>query len=289
MPIYKYIKNIKNRFYSGISTEHSYRGDLENLLINLVKNIKVTNEPKRQKCGAPDYIIQNKEVPIGYIEAKDIGIDLKKIEKSDQIKRYLKSLDNLILTDYLEFRFYKYEQNIINVKLASIENNQIIPHPENFESFKNHIKEFCSFKGQTIKSAEKLAYMMAHKARLMQEVIHKAVIEEDEDNTLKNQLKAFQKILIHDLEAKPFSDIYAQTIAYGLFAARLNDKTIDDFSRYEARELIPKSNPFLRNLFDYISGADLDERVKWIVDDLADIFRATDLKAIMANFGHSTA
>ena len=288
MQINEYLKQVKSRFSTGISTEHSYRADLQNLLDGMVKGITVTNEPKRQKCGAPDYIIQKKEVPLGYIEAKDIGIDLSKTEKSDQVKRYLSSLDNLILTDYMEFRFYKYGKKVKEIKIASIENGKFKVHTDSFESFNTHILDFCGFKGQTIKSAEKLAKMMAQKARMMEEVLFNAVKEEDENNTLQNQLKAFRQILIHDLDEKTFSDIYAQTITYGLFSARLHDKTLEDFSRQEARDLIPKSNPFLRNLFDYISGAQLDDRVVWIVDDLADILRATDLKSILADFGKTT-
>ncbi len=288
MPINEYLKQVKQRFKSGISTEHTYRSDLQVLLNSLVLGITVTNEPKRQKCGAPDYILQKKEVPLGYIEAKDIGIDLNKIEKSDQIKRYLGSLNNLILTDYLEFRFYKYSKKVKTIQIASIINEKLKTHPENFESFQTHINDFCGFKGQTIKSAEKLAQMMAQKARMMEEVLHNAVKDVDEDNTLKDQLKAFRQILIHDLDEKAFADIYAQTIAYGLFAARLHDETLDDFSRQEARDLIPKSNPFLRNLFDYVSGAQLDDRVVWIVDDLCEIFRATDLQSILSDFGKAT-
>jgi predicted helicase len=286
--IEQYCTNIKQRFRTGISTEHSYRGDLQNLLQNLIKGINITNEPKRQECGAPDYIIQRKEVPIGYIEAKDIGVDLDKIEKTDQLKRYKKSLDNLILTDYLEFRFIKYGEKVKTIRIVDTENNKFNILSENFESFILHINDFCSFKGQTVKSAEKLAKMMAHKARMMEEVIHKAVETEDEDNTLKEQLGAFRQILIHDLSEKQFADIYAQTIAYGLFAARLHDTTLEDFSREEALFLIPKSNPFLRQLFTYVAGPDLDNRVVWIVNDLADIFRATDVKSLLADFGIAT-
>ena len=60
MLINDYIKSIKEKFNSGISTEHSYRTDLQNLVKELVKDITITNEPKRQKCGAPDYIIEKK-------------------------------------------------------------------------------------------------------------------------------------------------------------------------------------------------------------------------------------
>ena len=289
MSIEEYIKKVKKLFDSGLSTEHSYRGDLQLLIGSLVKDISVTNEPKRQKCGAPDYIIQKKEVPIGYIEAKDVAINLDKIEKSDQLKRYLASLDNLVLTDYLEFRFFKYAQNVKTIQIGRIENGKIKALPNNFSSFQTQLIDFCEFKGQTIKSAEKLAQMMAQKARMMEEVLYKSVKEnEDQDNSLVDQLHAFRQILIHDLDEKTFSDIYAQTIAYGLFAARLHDSIPDDFSRQKARDLIPRSNPFLRNLFDYVSGAQLDRRVVWIVDDLCELFRATDLQSILDDFGKAT-
>jgi predicted helicase len=290
MPVNEYIKQVKKGLSTGISTEHSYRPALQNLFNNLVNGITITNEPKRQKCGAPDYIIQRKEVPVGYIEAKDIGENLVNPKKTDleQRKRYLASLENIIFTDYLEFHFYRQGQKVKEISIGSIENGKLKIHTENFSSFETHIKDFCDFKGQTIKSAEKLAKMMAQKARMMEEVLYRAVSEDDENNSLKEQLKAFRQILIHDLDEKTFADIYAQTIAYGLFAARLHDKTLETFSRQEARELIPRSNPFLRNLFDYVSGAQLDDRVVWIVDDLADIFRATDLKAILNDFGKST-
>ncbi|MCE5223892.1 N-6 DNA methylase, partial [bacterium] len=284
----EYLQIIKKRFQSGISTEHSYRGDLLSLINSLVSGVTVTNEPKRQKCGAPDYIIQRKEIPLGYIEAKDIGADLDKTEKTDQIKRYLESLSNLIVTDYLEFRFFQYGQKVKEIKLASIKNDKFFVHSENFEIFLTYIQNFCQFEGQTITSTVKLAEMMAKKAKMMKEVFFNAVLEEDEHNTLKDQFLAFKQILMHDLDEKTFADIYAQTITYGLFAARLHDPTLQTFSRQEASELIPKSNPFLRSLFSYVSGIELDERVRWIVDDLADIFQATDLNAITADFGKLT-
>ncbi|MEZ4527631.1 MAG: hypothetical protein R2941_17060 [Desulfobacterales bacterium] len=50
-----------------------------------------------------------------------------------------------------------------------------------------------------------------------------------------------------------------------------------DFSRRKAAEINPKSNPFLRELFQYIAAYDLDDRIRWIVDALCDLFRATDV------------
>ncbi len=73
MTIKDYLNTIIQRFKEGRSTEHSYRCDLQNLIKSLAPNVQVTNEPKRQSCGAPDYIITHKDIPIGFIEAKDIG------------------------------------------------------------------------------------------------------------------------------------------------------------------------------------------------------------------------
>ena len=132
---------------------------------------------------------------------------------------------------------------------------------------------------------------MAGKARLLSDIIGKALSRDEinqEDSTLKDQMMAFKEILIHDITPQGFADVYAQTIAYGMFAARLHDPTLDTFSRQEAAELIPKSNPFLRKLFGYIAGPDIDDRIKWVVENLSEIFLACNVEEILKNYGKST-
>lgn len=230
-----------------------------------------------------------------FIEAKDIGDkDLdgaKKTGNKEQFDRYKASLHNLMFTDYLNFHLYHDGEFVTKIALAEIHNGTIVPRPENFASFTNLLKDFCSHIGQTIKSSKKLAEMMAGKARLLSEVIERALTSDEtnrEDSTLKDQMNAFKQILIHDITPKAFADVYAQTIAYGMFAARLHDPTLPTFSRQEAAELIPKSNPFLRKLFGYIAGPDIDDRIKWIVDGLVEIFLACNVEEILKNYGRST-
>jgi predicted helicase len=291
MTLQDYLDRIITRYKTGISREHSYRGDLQNLLEALASDVLVTNEPARVACGAPDYIITKQGIPVGYIEAKDIGVALGSKTLKEQFDRYRASLDNLIITDYLDFHLYIDGEFKTSVKIAEIKNGQIIPLPANYASFVNLVKDFCTFSGQTIKSSKKLAEMMAGKARMLADVIEKA-LDSDEENqensTLKDQMGAFKQVLIHDIKNREFADIYAQTIAYGMFAARLHDPTLPTFTRQEAAQLIPKTNPFLRTLFQYIAGYDLDSRIVWIVDGLADLFRATDVAALLKNFGKAT-
>jgi len=295
MTVTKYIDNINQRYKLGNATEHTFRGDLQQLLESLIPEIRATNEPKRQSCGAPDYILTKKDIPVGFIEAKDIGDkDLEGKKKSgnkEQFNRYKASLNNLIFTDYLDFHLYRDGEFVTKIAIGEVTERGIKALPENFATFENLIKDFCTHIGQTIKSSKKLAEMMAGKARLLSDIIGKAVTSDQdnhEDSTLKEQMTAFKDILIHDITPKGFADVYAQTIAYGLFAARLHDPTLDTFSRQEAAELIPKSNPFLRKLFGYIAGPDIDDRIKWIVDNLTEIFLACNVEEILKNYGKST-
>lgn len=297
MTLSQYIDKINTLYKTGNAREHSYRGDLQNLIMAILPDVLVTNEPARVDCGAPDYVLTRKDVPVGYIEAKDIGVDLGSKTLKEQFDRYKSGLSNLIFTDYMDFHFYKDGELTTKIAIATLRQAQdgksveIVPIPENFDQFNQLIKNFAETISQTIKSPTKLAQMMAGKARLMADIIEKSLNHDDQEgkrSQLKAQMLSFQQMLIHDIDNKAFSDIYAQTIAYGMFAARYHDPTLKTFSRMEAAELIPKSNPFLRKLFQDIAGFDLDTRLTWIVDELVNIFLASDVATIMKNFGKST-
>jgi len=295
MTIAQYIDVINLRYKRGNATEHTFRGDLGSMLETLTPEISATNEPKRQSCGAPDYIISKGEIAVGYIEAKDIGDkDLegkKRTGNQEQFDRYKSGLPNLIITDYIDFLFYKDGVFTTKISIGKLENGSILPLTENFEHFTNLFKNFTEEIIQSIKSPTRLAEMMAGKARLMANIIENALNEDDEKgemSNLKRQMLSFQKQLISDIDNKSFSDLYSQTIAYGLFAARYHDPTLPTFSREEALKLIPKSNPFLRKLFKDIADDELDFRLVWIVDELVKVFLASDVGSIMKNFGKST-
>ncbi len=238
MTIQEYLSKINTLFITGNAREHSYRGDLQNLIMAILPDILVTNEPARVSCGAPDYVLTRKDVPVGYIEAKDIGVDLADKKLKEQFDRYKSGLSNLIFTDYMDFHFYKDGEFVTKIAIATSpdpsKGGEIVPIPENFETFTNLIKNFAQTISQTIKSPTKLAQMMAGKAKLMADVIEKSLTNDDQEgkrSQIKSQMLSFRQMLIHDIDNKSFSDIYAQTIAYGMFAARYHDPTLPTFSR----------------------------------------------------------
>ncbi len=287
----QYISNLAKRYALGNATEHTFRGDLQQLIEDIMPKISATNEPKRQKCGAPDYILTQNNIPIGYIEVKNIGdkdlIGAKATGNKEQFDRYKKALGNIIFTDYLDFYLYVDGEFQTSIAIGELKNGNIIPKSENFNFFTSFIKDFCAYQGQTIDNPKKLAEMMAGKAQILSLVIENALNNDKEnkqDSSLKEQLNAFDEVLIPHIKPKEFADVYAQTIAYGMFTARLHDEVSLTFTRQKTNNLIPKSNPFLKKLFDYIAGDELDTRIIWIVDALAEIFSACDIQKILQHY-----
>jgi len=291
--ITQYIIELDRIHQAGNATEHSYRPALQRLLESVMPGLIVTNEPRRIECGAPDYIVTRNEIPMGYVEAKDIGVNLKKPTQANksQFDRYKQSLDNIIFTDYLEFFRYEKEKGEIveSVCLAERKDGKIRLFKENVARFESLIVHFCDARPQTIASPDKLAEVMAVKARLMAEVIEKTLVNDRSKGPLAELMGAFQEVLIKDTTPKEFAGLYAQTIAYGMFAARPRSTNSGRFNREEAARLIPKTNPFLRKLFLDIAVYDFDDRLRWIVDDLAEVFSAADMHAVMTNFGKRTS
>ena len=283
-----FIQKLQNTYATGNATEHSYRSAFEALFAAL--GVTALNEPKRVKCGAPDFIISDGEIVVGHVEAKDLHIGIRGMKDSnkDQQERYKAALPNLIYTNGLDWDFYRDGKLMASVIIADFLMG-VIPKPDQYETLENLLRDFISQKPQTITSPRDLAERMAGKANLIKDVLRKTLAEDEAiQNELTAQYQAFKENLIHDITPDDFADIYAETIAYGMFAARLHDTTLDTFSRQEALELLPKSNPFLRSLFGYVAGYDLDDRIVWIIDDLARVFQACDVAKLMEGFGKLT-
>ena len=293
MDLKEYISTVNQKYRAGNATEHSYRGALEQLMQTLLPKLRIVNEPKRVKCGAPDYIASRKDgMPVFYIEAKDIGdndLDGRNPHgHKEQFTRYKQALDYIIFTDYLDFHLYEHGEFVDSVRIAEVKGDKIVAINENKEKFLNLIEHVGNNAIQSITSASRLAKLMAGKARLLANIIEQAMNDDADsyaNDNLRGQYQAFKDVLIQELQPTDFADIYAQTIAYGMFAARLHDDTPEDFSREEAARLIPKTNPFLRQIFNNLAGNDLDDRIAWVVDDLVTVFQATNIEKIMKTYG----
>ena len=283
-----YVKELDRLYQTGATTEHSFRPALQRMLEDTTHLI-VVNEQTRIACGAPDLtLFAPSNLVVAYVEAKDLldtDLDGKKKNKA-QFDRYKNALSILVFTDYLSFHLYEDGVLLDVVTIASIEKGHIVLNEGQIHRFLSFLEKLRSACPQKIESAAKLAKLMAGKARLLADAIALRLKNDtDRSGDLWNTLEAFKEVLISDLDEKHFADLYAQTIAYGLFAARIHDKTPESFSRIEAAERIPKTNPFLRQFFQQIAGFDIEESIQWIVNDLVVIFANTDVQKLQKSMG----
>jgi predicted helicase len=289
-----YLAEVKREFGTGVSTEHTHRGALKALVESFSPDIVAINEPKRVECGAPDYVVKRGDLSIGYIEAKDVGRSLDEAERSEQLDRYLRSLENLILTDYLEFRWYHRGELRERARLAKLTRDGKIVSDKKGEV--DLVRLFESFLDQSpvpITSSKELSERLARLAREIQRAVVKAFEQDLASTELRNLRRAFAEVLIPDLDLSEktaeFADMYSQTIVYGLFAARCNHLGPEPFRRLGAARSIPRTNPFLRQLFETITGTALDdEPYVDYVEDVVTILDHTDLDSVLADFGKRT-
>ncbi len=286
----EYIQAVCAKFVYLETSEMGYRTDFEILIKGIFKSInvrRIDHDAKAKEGNKPDFVVLNNDVPILYIETKDVGTSLDKVEQSDQMTRYF-GYTNLVLTDYLEFRFYRnglpYSEPI-KIGISDIKNRTITPAPDKYELVARTFLDFTKSQKEPIQSGKHLAKIMGGRAQRIRDNIRAFLITESEKNTeLVRVYHTIKRLLVHDLTKDAFADMYAQTLVYGLFVARFHDETRENFSRGEARDLIPKSNPLLQHFFDHIVGPNFDSRLEHIVNELCEIFSHADIPELMKEY-----
>lgn len=285
-----YIRSISKKFSYEETSEMGYRTDFEILLKGIFESINVKrfdHDARAKEGNKPDFVLHKHNVPILYIETKIIGASLDKIEKSEQMARYY-GYANLVLTDYVEFRFYRnglrYEDPI-KIAEYDIKHRTITPIPGNYEHVAKSLIDFTQSHKEPIRSGEHLSKIMGGKAQRIRDNVRQFLSKESEKNTeILRIYEAIKKQLVHDLTREAFADMYAQTLVYGLFVARYHDETPDNFTRREASELVPKSNPLLRHFFNHIVGPDFDKRLEYIVNELCTVFSHANVPELMKQY-----
>ena len=141
----------------------------------------------------------------------------------------------------------------------------------------------------TVRTSKELASQLAQLAMRIRLRINQVLSLENEHGPLRQVLASFQASLVHDLDDDGFADMYAQTIAYGLFSARVTNPKGGDAGGLLS---VPVTNPFLRELLATFLevggraqrgvGVDFDQLG---VNDVVDLLDSTDMEAVLRDFG----
>lgn len=297
-PIANYLSQIKKNIAHGDATEHTHRPALKALLEASEVGITATNEPKRKtECGAPDISVTRKQIPLGYVETKDVGTNLLEMQRGkgangEQFIRYRDGLPNWILTDYVQFQWWVAGEKRLTATVAALDDKGKLQPTVNGEAeLARLLDAFLTQSALTISTPQDLATRMAGMARNIHALILRTFAHGDlkEKRWLTDWLEAFKTTLVPDLDEKKFADMFAQTLTYGLFAARMHAPGDRPFVREMAAHTLPKTNPFLRKLFEEFAGVSMPETFSWAVDDLSQLLRHADIGKALKDFASATA
>ena len=278
--ILEYLSEVQALLNTGEANEHSYRPAFKDLIEKLNTDIQAINEPAYTGGNAPDFLFKRKDVPIARAECKNLTINIKDKGPQEQANRYVAAWGRILLTNYYDFEIINESGELETFSIAKLEDKKIIPLSENFNRFVNLLHDYLLPSHRTIKSAKNLAIIMANKACLLRDNAL-AAIQENKDSDIYAQFLSFKQVLIHELTEEEFADMYAQTLVYGLFVARYFDPTLKTFSRYEAQDLLPSTNPLLKKFFGHVAGTDYDPKIAWLVDSLIEAYLSTNVYALM--------
>ncbi|MDX9835157.1 MAG: type ISP restriction/modification enzyme [Desulfobulbus sp.] len=293
-----YLSKIQALINSGKATEESYYHILKEMidawaLKNNRKNCEVLILPKATEGGNPDFRVWDGKARItGYIEAKKPEtFHLDPIAVTPQLKRYLETFPNLILTNFFEFRLYQHGELLQTALAASpINATQMKKTPPLLDvaELDSLLERYFEFDLPAITDPQSLADALAKRTRFLRdEILHimKQEYREEEDTPQKGLpgfYDAFKKMLISKLTIEQFADLYAQTLTYGIFAART--RSDGEFHRELIYQNIPGTLGILKNIFRYISLEEPPKALAVQIEDIADILFKTDIKKILHRY-----
>lgn len=293
----KYLNEIQG--ISPQDKEHTYRTHLQNFLESLKESLMLENktlqsltikhEPNNDKegRGAPDFLIQNQGLIIGYIENKRVNADLDSVAQSPQIEKYLRLSDNLMLTDYLRFCLVRkndkgkaqivQECRICELSQlkATLKNKTLLESKQ--KELTELFKLFFTHSPKPIVAAKEFANSLAQRTQILKD----SLIEAQDDSHIISLYETFKEQLYKELDFTEFADSFAQTLTYSLFLARLNNTSGKEIDLYNAKAFIPKSFPLIRAMSGFLDDLEDLDSIKWLIEEILYIINHIDIISII--------
>src|SRR3990167_1060731 len=234
----------------------SYAGGKEYLhMLNIAATSNPGSESLGEGVGFPDIEVRQNRRLIGYIEVKSPSQNLENPSFSTQFNRYKESLENIVFTNFKKWVLYTWDQDGKPQKTHEAswdyETDQLS------EQLKKLLTVFFEGQSYQAKTPHQLALALARKTKLLSNQVEDALTAEKPERRLVDLKKTFEKTLIQDITEHQFANIYAETIAYSLFLAKLEHfekGSSVNFTLRTAVDYLPKSVPIFRDLYQLTGG-----------------------------------
>lgn len=296
------MSNILKNYLEKIKTittkdkEHTHRTALQLLLESLADNysntkskIHIIHEPNNDKegRGAPDFLVTQHSLTLGYIENKRLDSNLDEIAQSEQILKYTKLSPNIVLTDYLNFCLIRLDEkhNPYIIKhfriCSSDEIAKILKYEEILREREEQLLEifsiFFSYAPTSITTAKDFSDRLSLRAKLLKDEL----LSLPTDQTVASLFNTFRDVLYKELSFQDFCDSFAQSLTYSLFLAKLNNAKNTPINLYNAKSFIPKSFPLIRAMSGFLDQLEDLDGVKWLIEEIIAIINHIDIQTII--------
>lgn len=282
------------------ATEHTYRTPFETLLkavaLECDSELSIQHEPKRQTgFGAPDFSLRKAGGILGYVETKKIDENLDKILNSEQIQKYRRLSQNILLTDYLEFILIKGEEIVGRARLCfstDLTNRRYKISETNAAAVRELLRALFSFAPEGVTDGKTLARLLAVRAADLKIFLYETLFAQQNTETagkLSGLYQIFLTSINPEMELKEFADAFAQTLAYSLFLARLNADT-QKIDLRNAPDFIPNNFQLIRELSEFLTELNKSEykTVRWIIEEILNVLNHVDLRSVQESLSFSS-
>lgn len=283
-----YIQKLNNLRKEGQTNEQTFRSDFQ-IFMEDGLGVRCRNESVRLECGTPDIQVYQRRKLVGFVENKRPDLDLEAIHhdselaspatrNGQQLRRYRAVLHNLLLTNHQAVIWYVQGQRIADADLRDpVQSDPVL-------------KQFVQQDLPPIKDATVLVSRMADLARLLRDNLRGALSNKNPGG-LQTQLLQARTFLDPNLDSDGFADMMAQTVAYGLFAARVHEPDRPIIWALTP-ELLPATNPFLQDMLGDLASMRVRRAARgrgenWSghIHLLIDLLNGTDIRTCLEGFG----
>src|SRR3984893_16101713 len=272
-------------------TELSDRGALETLLNAAAQKadsgIHVIHEAKKVRGSGPHFKVMKSAMILGYVEEKTVGENLDQVLKSEQIARYKKLSNNILLTDYLEFIWIKDAKVNGRERIAfqdDLEGKAKKPREDRVKAVSDLLRGFFSTAPEGIGRAQQLALALATRSHFLRDFLDSELRRQEKEHRearLYGLYQIFRDQVFHELALGEFASAFAQMLAYGLFLAKLNSHGAT-ITLANARQFVPGSFRLIHELVQFLDDLSALEytEIRWVVEEILSIVNGLDLHAI---------
>ena len=281
------------------ATEISYRSAQEKLLRDAAaalaaeneigESFEILNEPQREGgAGAPDFRVAARgHGVVGYVESKAPGAHLESIARGAQMEKYRGLSENIVLTDTRVFLLLRAGKIIASANLSDSDASprlSLAPDmaKQDRDDLRRLLKRFLRYPPSALADAKQLAVYLADPCRDLRDGLAAILSDPNIKATrLRGLLQEFRRCVTDNLSEEQFADVFAQTLVYGLFMARLNAPSGEQIDFHSQRH-IPQNFALVSELVDFLPELQKPdyESILWIGEDILAIVRAIDVAEI---------